>query len=86
MKASYNDVANWDYTALMKVFAPEMEAFTASVNTEGELAEVLEQCAKQDCASFIEVHLDPFDAPEPLKIFGPKTAELDYGPRRGPRT
>nr|WP_319516637.1 thiamine pyrophosphate-binding protein [uncultured Cohaesibacter sp.] len=86
MKASYNDVANWDYTALMKVFAPEMEAFTASVKREGELAEVLEQCAKQDCASFIEVHLDPFDAPEPLKIFGPKTAELDYGPRRGPRT
>nr|WP_321982529.1 thiamine pyrophosphate-binding protein [uncultured Cohaesibacter sp.] len=86
MKASYNDVANWDYTALMKVFAPEMKAFTASVKTEGELAEVLEQCAKQDCASFIEVHLDPFDAPEPLKIFGPKTAELDYGPRRGPRT
>ncbi|WP_321449698.1 thiamine pyrophosphate-binding protein [uncultured Cohaesibacter sp.] len=86
MKASYNDVANWDYTALMKVFAPEMKALTASVKMEGELAEVLEQCAKQDCASFIEVHLDPFDAPEPLKIFGPKTAELDYGPHRGPRT
>ncbi|WP_319568920.1 alpha-keto acid decarboxylase family protein [Cohaesibacter marisflavi] len=85
MKATYNDVANWDYTALMKVFAPEMEAFTASVKTEGELASVLEQCVKQDCASFIEVHLDPFDAPEPLKIFGPKTAELDYGSRRGPR-
>nr|WP_321483420.1 thiamine pyrophosphate-binding protein [uncultured Cohaesibacter sp.] len=86
MNATYNDVANWDYTALIKAFAPEAEAFTASVKTEGELAKALGQCAKLDCACFIEVHLDPFDAPEPLKVFGPKTAELDYGPRRGPRT
>ncbi|WP_319495871.1 thiamine pyrophosphate-binding protein [uncultured Cohaesibacter sp.] len=86
MKASYNDVANWDYTALMKVFAPGVESFTASVSTEGELVAALAACGKADCASFIEIHLDPFDAPEPLKIFGPKTAELDYGTRRGPRS
>nr|WP_321457577.1 thiamine pyrophosphate-binding protein [uncultured Cohaesibacter sp.] len=85
MKASYNDIANWDYTALMKVFAPDVDSFTASVKTEGELAEALQLCEQKDCATLIEIHLDPFDAPEPLKIFGPKTAELDYGKRRVPR-
>ncbi len=85
MHAAYNDVANWDYTGLPKIVAPNVETFTASVKSEGELADSLKQCEGRDCASFIEIHLDPFDAPEPLKVFGPKTAELDYGPRRGKR-
>ncbi|WP_316859705.1 thiamine pyrophosphate-binding protein [uncultured Cohaesibacter sp.] len=85
MHAIYNDVANWDYTRLMQVFAPDVESFTASVHTEGELQDALRACDSADCACFVELHLDPFDAPETLKVFGPKTAELDYGPRRGKR-
>ena len=85
MTASYNDVANWDYTALVKAFAPDAEAFVAKVKTQGDLVAALKQCAAHDKACFVEIQLDPFDAPEPLKVFGPKTAELDYGPRRGPK-
>jgi len=84
MREAYNDIANWQYSALPGVFAPEVEAFTASVETEVELEEVLAKVEECNCACFIELHLDPEDAPAALKIFGPLTAELDYGPR-GPQ-
>lgn len=82
--AAYNDVANWQYTQLPKVLAPNLDVFTAVAGTEDELAEILETLENSDKPCFIELRLDPMDAPEFLKFFGPLTAELDYGPR-GPQ-
>ncbi|MBN1834024.1 MAG: alpha-keto acid decarboxylase family protein [Deltaproteobacteria bacterium] len=80
----YNDIADWKYSALPQVFAPDVKAFTAIVKTEDDLEKVLAEVENSDCACFIELRLDPEDAPEALKTFGPLTAELDYGPR-GPQ-
>jgi TPP-dependent 2-oxoacid decarboxylase len=84
MNEAYNDIADWRYSALPGVLAPDVEIFTASVKTEDDLEKVLSEVEKKDCACFIELCLDPEDAPEALKTFGPYTAELDYGPR-GPQ-
>lgn len=81
MEREYNDVANWRYADLVEVFSPGSSMRTYQARTEGELARVL---ADVDGAAFIELHLDPFDAPAGLKAFGPATAEFDFGPR-GPR-
>ena len=66
------------------MFAPEIDVFTASVTTEGELAAALAKAETCDKPAFIELHLDPFDAPAPMKPFGRKAADFDYGPR-GPQ-
>lgn len=84
MHASYNDVADWKYANLPAVFADASRVLTAQVRTEDELAGVLGQLDAWEGAAFIEVHLEPFDAPQGLKTFGPVTAEFDYGPR-GPQ-
>lgn len=81
---AYNDIADWQYSALPGVFASEVRTFTAIVKTEDDLEKVLAEVEDSDCACFIELLLDPEDAPEALKAFGPLTAELDYGPR-GPQ-
>ena len=81
MEQEYNDVANWKYADLVEVFAPGSGMQTLQARTEGELEQVL---ADVRGGAFIELHLDPFDAPAGLKKFGPATAEFDFGPR-GPR-
>lgn len=82
--AAYNDVANWQYLQLPKVFAPKTQVYTAAVATEDELVKALAEAENSPHACFIELRLDPMDAPAFLKYFGPLTAELDYGPR-GPQ-
>jgi indolepyruvate decarboxylase len=86
MHESYNDIADWRYSALPKVLAPDIETFSAMVKTEEDLEKVLVEIEKKDCACFIELCLDPEDAPEALKTFGPCTADLDYGTRGPQRT
>ncbi|MCO7641082.1 thiamine pyrophosphate-binding protein [Pseudomonas sp. S 311-6] len=90
MRDAYNDVANWDYQALPGVFAGQDKYLTLSARTETELEQVLQQVEHTDGRLvFVELHLDPFDAPEGLKKFGPATAEFDYGPlgpQRQPQT
>ena len=54
------------------------------VGTEEELEAALAEAEKGERAAFIELHLDPADAPDAMKQFGAMTAELDYGPR-GPQ-
>lgn len=85
MESSYNDVANWRYTDLPAAFAPDKKFPTFSASTEGELEEVLRAIEASDEGALVELHLNPFDAPEGLKKFGPATADFDYGPR-GPQT
>ena len=84
MHEDYNDIADWKYSILPQVFAPDIETFTANVKTEDDLEKVLTEVENSNCACFIELRLDPEDAPEALKTFGPLMAELDYGPR-GPQ-
>jgi len=79
MQDAYNDVADWQYSQLPKVFAPDADVFTANVKTEGELLQTLECLKTCTTAAFIELHLDPFDAPEKLKMFCALAADFDYG-------
>ncbi|MEX3507426.1 thiamine pyrophosphate-binding protein [Corynebacterium sp. LK2590] len=84
MEQEYNDIQNWDYGALPKVFKADTTMASYSAATEGELDAALEQIAASGTGAFLEVRLDPFDAPQDLKAFGPTTADFDFGPR-GPR-
>lgn len=84
MEQEYNDIANWRYADLVEVFNPTSKMATFQARTEGELAEALSSAENAEHGAFIELHLDPFDAPKGLKAFGPQTAEFDFGPR-GPR-
>lgn len=84
MEDAYNDVANWRYADLPGVFSETGDFVTAQARTEGELEAALQKAAGCNSLCFIELHLDPFDAPAALKVFGPVTAEFDYGPR-GPQ-
>lgn len=84
MKQDYNDVANWQYAKLVEAFAPESKMATFQASTEGELAEALAGAEASEQGAFIELHLDPYDAPKGLQAFGPQTADFDFGPR-GPR-
>jgi len=83
-KAAYNNIANWNYLALAQAFAPTVKVHTASIQTEDELEAALLEAETAKTASFIELCLDPMDAPQLLKVFGPAVAEMDYGPR-GPQ-
>ncbi len=48
----------------------------------GELKDALEDIAAHpERGAFLEVHLDPYDAPKGLQPFGPLTADFDFGPR-----
>jgi indolepyruvate decarboxylase len=52
--------------------------------TEGELEDALAAIEESEDGAFLQLTLDPYDAPAGLKGFGPMTAEFDFGPR-GPR-
>ena len=84
MRSAYNDIANWDYGKLPGVFHPGTSMVSHSASTEGELEDALAQIENSSAGAFLELHLDPEDAPAGLKEFGPMTADFDYGPR-GPR-
>lgn len=84
MEQEYHDIQNWDYGALPTVFKADTTMASYSAATEGELNVALEQIAASGTGAFLEVRLDPFNAPQGLKAFGPTTANFDFGPR-GPR-
>jgi indolepyruvate decarboxylase len=80
--ARYNDVANWAYADLPKVLRPDTTARSFVVKTVADLQEALS--APNDTLTFIELIMDPFDAPVPVMNSGNNGADLDYGPR-GPQ-
>ena len=85
MEREYNEIQMWDYTALPKAFMQDTTMQTYTAATEGELAHALEDIAAHpERGAFLEVRLDPLDAPKGLQAFGPQTADFDFGPR-GPR-
>jgi len=79
---TYNDVANWSYADLPKVFCRETTARSFVVKTIGDLQKALS--APNDTMIFVESIMDRYDALAPIINSSNKGAELDYGPR-GPQ-
>jgi indolepyruvate decarboxylase len=79
---SYNDIANWSYADLPKVFRRDTSARSFVVKTVGDLQNSLS--APNDTLIFVESIMDPFDALTPVMKSSNKGADLDYGPR-GPQ-
>ena len=78
----FNDVANWAYADLPKVFRPDTTARSFVVKTVADLEKALS--APNDSLIFIESIMDPFDAPTNVIMSGNNGADIDYGPR-GPQ-
>ena len=80
--AKYNDVANWHYADLPRVFS-RREVASHVVATSKKLSEVLRTV--DDSFTFVELLMKPDDAPLGLIRGGHASANLDYGPR-GPQS
>jgi indolepyruvate decarboxylase len=78
----FNDVANWYYADLPKVFQRDTTARSFVVKTIADLEKALS--VPNDRLIFIESVMDPFDAPIPVINSGNAGADIDYGPR-GPQ-
>jgi indolepyruvate decarboxylase len=79
---TYNDIANWSYADLPKVFRRDTSARSFVVNTVGDLQNALS--APNDRLIFVESIMDRYDALVPVMNSSNKGADLDYGPR-GPQ-
>jgi indolepyruvate decarboxylase len=78
----FNDVADWSYADLPKVFQKNTMAQSFVVKTIADLEKALS--APNDRLIFVESVMDPFDAPVPVINSGNNGADIDYGPR-GPQ-
>ncbi|MGB4589430.1 MAG: thiamine pyrophosphate-binding protein [Clostridiaceae bacterium] len=83
MNAEYNDIAPWTYAKLNDVMAKYSLMITFEVSTQGELEEAIKKVEHATEGILIEVHMDPEDAPDALKKFGPTVAKFNFG-ERGP--
>jgi indolepyruvate decarboxylase len=79
---SYNDIANWAYADLPKVFRRDTSARSFVVKTSNDLQDALR--APNDTLIFVESIMDPDDALAPVISSSNKGADLDYRPR-GPQ-
>jgi indolepyruvate decarboxylase len=79
---SYNDIANWSYADLPKVFRRDTSARSFVVKTVGDLQKALS--VPNDTMIFVESIMDRYDALAPIMNSSNKGADLDYGPR-GPQ-
>ena len=75
--AKYNDVANWRYSELPKVFSRDHDAETYVVQTSNELQKVLD--APHSDMVLVESVMDKYDAPIDLIFGGHALAASDYG-------
>jgi indolepyruvate decarboxylase len=78
----YNDIGNWAYADLPKVFRPDTSARSFVARTNRDLQNALS--APNDTMIFVESIMDPYDAPAAVISSSNKGADLDYGPR-GPQ-
>jgi indolepyruvate decarboxylase len=78
----YNDIANWAYADLPKVFRRDTKARSFVVKTIRDLQNALN--APNDTLILVESIMDRFDALAPVINSSNKGADLDYGPR-GPQ-
>ncbi|WIA22010.1 hypothetical protein OEZ85_004364 [Tetradesmus obliquus] len=78
----YNQIQNWDYTALVKAMRHDGKAklFTARAATEGQLASALQQAFSADKAdhlAFVEVCIDTDDVSKELLEFGARVGHAN---------
>ncbi|MBW0105415.1 alpha-keto acid decarboxylase family protein [Pseudonocardia sp. KRD291] len=67
-QAVYNDVAEWDWCALARAFAPGVDLFTAAPATPGELDAALDRAAASpDRLAVLHVRTHPLDLPAGLR-------------------
>jgi len=78
----YNDIANWSYADLPKVFRRDSSARSFVVKTVGDLQNALN--APNDTLIFVESAMDAYDALAPVTHSSNQGADLNYGPR-GPQ-
>ena len=78
----YNDVANWAYADLPRVFRPDTSARSFVVRTVSDLQNALS--TPNDRMIFVESIMDRHDAPTAVITSSNKGADLDNGPR-GPQ-
>jgi indolepyruvate decarboxylase len=78
----YNDIANWAYADLPRVFRRDTSARSFVVKTVRDLQNALS--APNDTMIFVESVMDPYDALAPVTRSSNIGADLDYGPR-GPQ-
>jgi indolepyruvate decarboxylase len=83
-EASYNDIQNWSYSELPRVFADGAAVCCLKASTEAELDKALEMAEQSGEFTIIEMALSKLDAPLGLQRMGPKVAAFDFG-ERGPR-
>lgn len=79
----YNDVANWRYADLPKVFSRNTNAKSYVVHNVKELTAAL--AGPHDGLVFVEAVMDAMDAPVDTIRGGQGLADQDYGPR-GPQS
>jgi indolepyruvate decarboxylase len=79
---TYNDIANWSYAELPKVFRRDTSARSFVVKTSADLQDALS--APNDTMVFVESIMDSHDALAPITNSSNKGADLNYGPR-GPQ-
>jgi indolepyruvate decarboxylase len=82
MDDPYNDVADWSYADLPRVFHRSANIEACVVRTAGELQSVLD--APHEGIVFVEAIMEPDDSPVALIRSGHALADSDYGPR-GPQ-
>jgi len=80
--AKYNDVANWRYADLPKVFGADRNPKSYVVRNVKELRAAI--AAPHDGLVFVESIMDALDAPTGVILSGQAMAHQDYGPR-GPQ-
>jgi indolepyruvate decarboxylase len=78
----YNDIANWSYADLPKVFRRDTSARSFVVKTSRDLQDALS--APNDTLVFVESIMDMYDALAPVTNSSNKGADLNYGPH-GPQ-
>jgi indolepyruvate decarboxylase len=80
----YNDIADWAYSDLPRVFGIEDSKYLSRIcRTPVELDAALKDAADSDCLAFIEVKMEPLDIPPMTAAVGDFTRQFDYG-RYGP--
>ena len=78
----YNDIANWAYADLPKVFRCDTSARSFVDKTSRDLQNALS--APNNRMILVESIMDPYDALTPVTNSSNKGADLTYGPR-GPQ-
>jgi len=79
IKAPYNDIQPWNYSALCDVFANGNPFHSVKVTSMRELEQALIVAESPKHPVFIEVVMERMDSPESLKKLAPQYARQSYG-------